>query len=288
MDFELHTPGTGELGDPIAALREWQSDDAPMQLHPGDLGWFHQLGAERAAAAVRTWNRDGRILAVGMLDGPDVLRVTTAPQFLHDTGLAQQMAADIADPERGVLPAGKANVEAPSGAALHESLAEIGWGPDEAWTPLRRDLTAPVEEPGLRLEVAGPELAGLRAALQRSAFEGSTFSEERWHAMASGPAYADARCLVGFDAEGDAVALVTVWSAGPGRPGILEPMGVHADHRGRGHGKAICVAAAAALRELGSSSAMVCTPSTLTGAVATYRSAGFEPLPERLDLHREA
>ncbi|WP_205323723.1 GNAT family N-acetyltransferase [Glycomyces sp. YM15] len=287
MDLELRTPGIDELGSVLTALREWQSDDAPLQLHPGDLGWYRQLGAAKAAAAVRTWSRDGRIVAVGMLDGPDVLRVTAAPRHLHDPALARRMAADIADPDRGVLPAGRANVEIPNGAALDECLAEIGWATDEAWTLLRRDLSTPVEGPGLRTAVVGPEQVGLRAALQRSAFEGSTFSEERWHAMASGPAYADARCLIGFD-DDEAVAVITVWSAGPGRPGLIEPMGVHGDHRGRGHGRAICVAGAAALQELGSSSAIVATPSSLVGAVATYRSAGFAVLTELLDRHREA
>ncbi|GAA2131110.1 GNAT family N-acetyltransferase [Glycomyces algeriensis] len=288
MEIELHTPRTDELDAAVAALRSWQSDDAPLQLHPGDLGWFWQLGAEKTAASVRTWTRDGEIAAVGFLDGPDVLRVTTAPDLMHDEALARRMAADLDDPERGVLPAGKVNAEIPTGAALNESLAETGWDTDEAWTPLRRDLSGPVEDSGLRIEVAGPEDAELRAALQRSAFEGSTFSVERWQAMAEGPAYADARCLIGFDEDGVAVAMVTVWSAGPGRPGLVEPMGVHADHRGRGHGKAICVAAAAALQELGSSSAMVATPSSLVSAVATYRAAGFVPLPERFDRHRAA
>ena len=67
---------------------------------------------------------------------------------------------------------------------------------------------------------------------------------------------------------------------------MLEPMGVHREHRGHGYGKAITVAAAAALQELGSSSAIVCTPSSNVGAVATYKSAGFEQLPETRDLLR--
>jgi ribosomal protein S18 acetylase RimI-like enzyme len=46
------------------------------------------------------------------------------------------------------------------------------------------------------------------------------------------------------------------------------------------------VAAAAALQELGSSNAIVCTPTSNVGAVATYRSAGFQPLPERRDRYR--
>jgi ribosomal protein S18 acetylase RimI-like enzyme len=84
------------------------------------------------------------------------------------------------------------------------------------------------------------------------------------------------------------VAAVTVWSAGPGRPGLLEPVGVHPEHRGRGHGRAIGVAAAAALRELGSSCAVVCTPSANVAAVATYASAGFRRVDEVPDLCRSA
>jgi ribosomal protein S18 acetylase RimI-like enzyme len=108
------------------------------------------------------------------------------------------------------------------------------------------------------------------------------------HAMAAGAAYVDARCLIGRNAQGEAVAGVTVWSAGPGKPGLIEPMGVHRAHRGHGYGQAITVAAARALRELGSSSAVVCTPAFNVGAVATYQSAGFEPLPETRDVYRDA
>jgi ribosomal protein S18 acetylase RimI-like enzyme len=63
-------------------------------------------------------------------------------------------------------------------------------------------------------------------------------------------------------------------------------MGVHRDHRGHGYGRAITVAAAAALQKRGSPSAMVCTASSYTGAVATYRSAGVHELPEVPDLRR--
>lgn len=65
-------------------------------------------------------------------------------------------------------------------------------------------------------------------------------------------------------------------------------MGVHPEQRGHGYGKAITVAAAAALRELGSSSAIVCTPSSNVGAVATHKSAGFQQRPEVRDKYRDA
>ena len=271
----------------MSALREWQYDGAPMQLHPGDLGWFWRFGAAATAAAVRTWSRDGQILAVGLLDHPE-LRLAIAPGAQRDEELARRLVEDMTEPERGVLTAGQARVDAPAGALVQDLLCEAGWRAAEPWTPLCRDLTEPVKEPGVRVEVIGPERAHLRTAVQRASFDNSTFTDERWQAMAGGLPYADARCLVGYNDRGDAVAAVTVWSAGPGRPGLLEPMGVHREHRGRGYGKTITVAAAAALQDLGSSSAIVCTPSGNVGAVTTYRSAGFRHLPEIRDQHRDA
>lgn len=288
MTIVLNEPGVDGLTGVVNALRAWQDDRLPLQLHPGDLGWAWALGAERLAAAVRTWSADGRIIAVGYLDGPDVLRLTTAQDLREDEALARQLLADLDDPERGVLPPGEVGLEVPNGARLREVLLEAGWNLDEPWTPLRRDLCEPVEDSGLRIEVAGPQTAGARTVVHRSAFGSPVFTEEVWHVLAAGPVYADARCLIGYDDQDNAVAAATVWSAGPGRPGLLEPMGVHADHRGRGYGTAISVAAAAALREMGASSALVAAESSNVGAVATYRAAGYEPSPERLDVVRAA
>lgn len=279
-------PGVDGLSEAVGVLREWQYDGAPMQLHPGDLGWFWRFGAEATAVAVRTWSRDGQILAVGLLDGPQLLRLTIAPDARRDGELAQQLARDVTEPGCGVLGEGTVNVEVPPGALVQDLLFEAGWNSDEPRTPLRRDLTQPVEDPDVRIEVVGPEQAHVRAAVQRASFDRSTFTDKRWHAMAAGLPYADARCLVEYDEQGNAVAAVTVWSAGPGKPGLLEPMGVHREHRGHGYGKAITVAAAAVLQELGSSSAIVCTASSNVGAVATYKSAGFQQLPEIRDQYR--
>jgi GNAT superfamily N-acetyltransferase len=211
-----------------------------------------------------------------------------APNSRDDSELIDQMVLDMTEPERGVLPQGAVSVEARFGGAFQENLVAKGWVSDESWTPLRRNLAEPVQESGLRIEVIGAGSARERAALQRASFEGSTFSEDRWYAMARGLPYADAQCLIAYDVQNTAVAVVTIWSAGQGRPGLLEPMGVHRDHRGHGYGTAITLAAAAALRRLGSSSATVCTSSTNVGAVATYRSAGFLQLPDVPDLRRSA
>jgi ribosomal protein S18 acetylase RimI-like enzyme len=274
------------LGELAGRLGEWQREDGPVQLHPGDLGWFWRFGAERTADSVRVWERDGEVLAIGLLDEPDLLRLAVAPEALEDEELAQQIVEDVVEPARGVLIEGNVYVDAPAGARLQELLFKDGWDLGEPWTPLRRDLAEPVEDPELEVEVVGSERAHVRTAVQRASFDGSTFTDERWHAMAAGTPYSQARCLVGRNEQGDAVAGVTVWSAGPGKPGLIEPMGVHREFRGNGYGRAITLAAAAALQELGASSALVCTPSFNVGAVATYRAAGFEPLPEIRDQQR--
>ncbi|WP_433225898.1 GNAT family N-acetyltransferase [Microtetraspora malaysiensis] len=289
MAIEMSGPGVDGLGDVVRVLAEWQHDGAPVHLHPGDVGWFWRFGAERTAEATRTWSRAGEVLAVGLLDGADLLRLAFAPEALQDEELAQQVAEDVSAPERGVLPEGKAYIaEVPTGALVQDLLFKDGWESGEAWTPFRRDLGAPVPDPGVRVEVIGPEQAHEWAAVLRASFDGSTFTGERWHAMAAGAPYADARCLVARNEQGEAVAVVTVWSSGEGKPGLIEPMGVHRAHRGHGYGRAITVAAARALQELGSSSVVVCCPSSNVGAVATYLSAGLEQLPERRDLYRNA
>ena len=113
------------------------------------------------------------------------------------------------------------------------------------------DLAHAVESCALRVETVVPSHVDERVAVQGAAFARSTFTVDRWHTMTAGIPYQQARCLVGYDDEGVAVAAVTVWAAGPGRPGLLEPMGVHRDHRGCGNGTSITLAAAAALREMG-------------------------------------
>ncbi|MEV6603967.1 GNAT family N-acetyltransferase [Kutzneria sp. NPDC051319] len=288
MGITLGRPGVDELGEAVGALREWQREGAPMQLHPGDLGWHWRFGPQAMSTSVVTWSRNDQILAVGLLDTATILRLTIAPEARQDEELARQLVVDVSDPQRGVLPEGPVNIESPADALFRQLLADKGWGTDEPWTPLLRDLTEPVPDPGVRIEVVGPEQARVRAAVHAASFGRATLTADSWPVMAAGLPYADARCLVSYDGQDNAVAAVTVWSAGPGKPGLLEPLGTHRDHRGHGHGRAMSIAAAAALRELGSSSALVCTPSANVAAVATYASAGYRPLPEVCDRRRDA
>ncbi|MFG1907117.1 hypothetical protein [Kribbella sp. NPDC048928] len=146
-------------------------------------------------------------------------------------------------------------VEARAGAAFRALLDSSSWVADEPWTPLVRDLSAPVEEFGLRIEYVDAQhlrddILEDRIAVHRSAFPKTSLTLERWQTMAAGSPYRRGRCLVGYDADG----------------------------------RAITIAAAAALQELGSSSVTVCTPSSNVGGVAAYVSAGFEKLPDVTDF----
>lgn len=177
----------------------------------------------------------------------------------------------------------------PDGTRVKDRLSAGVWSDGDPWTPLRLDLASPVDEPDLRIDVVeSAEQASECTAVHRSAWGHGRFTDEKWRTMAAGVPFADARCLLARDDNGVAVATVTAWSAGPGKPGLIEPLGVRADHRQRGYGAAICVAAAVHLRAMGSSSVLVCTPSSLQSAVATYEAAGYERLPERLDRTRNA
>ncbi|MGB3685038.1 MAG: hypothetical protein WA991_04335 [Ornithinimicrobium sp.] len=112
MGTVLNTPRAEELGEVAASLRGWQYDDGPLHLAPGDLGWYSSRGAAATAAAIRTWSRGQKIFAVGLLDGPQLLRMAVDPESRDDEELARQIVADVNDPLRGVLDAGVADAEA--------------------------------------------------------------------------------------------------------------------------------------------------------------------------------
>jgi GNAT superfamily N-acetyltransferase len=286
MSITLSTPRPEELPRVIDVLGGWQQDGLPVQLHPGDLGWAYQIGAPALARRIRMWSSHGEAVALGFLDSPTVLRVAMKPVADSDEELAAQMSRDIADSSRGVLPEGDISVEARFGSAFRARLNAEGWQPDEPWTLLTGDFLNPIDTLDVRVEEVGLGHVLTRVAVQNASFGSSRFTEERWHAMAAGPAYAGARCLLAYDHDGTAVAIATVWSAGVGRPGLIEPMGVHPEHRGLGYGTAITKAAASALHEMGSSSALVCAESSNAGAVSTYAAAGFRVTGQVTDFRR--
>lgn len=280
-------PRADELAEVLEVLASWQIDDTAMQLHPGDIGWEQRRGVERTARAVRVWRRDGHPFAIGMFEEPGgeaLLRLAIAPRAQQDTELTHSLTQELAARGSGArFPQGMI-LELPTGVLLRDQLDQAGWLTDEEWTMLQRDLAAPVEDPGFRVEIVGPELADARVEIHRASFPGSLFTRLQWDAMREAPGAERSRCLLGFDASGEPVAATTVWTAGRGLAGVIEPLGVAHARRGHGYGTAITRAAMAMLRELGASRALVCTPTQNAAGVAAYLSAGFTKMTPRTDL----
>ncbi|GAA3844893.1 GNAT family N-acetyltransferase [Brevibacterium casei] len=287
------TPTTSQFTEIIRTLSAWQTADWKGQLHPGDLGWHSMVGAERTAADLRCWTDDGSIVAIGMFDGDDLFRMAVSPSTFDDDALARRMETDLMT----VLPPGTVTVEARGALALQALLSLHGWENDEPWTPMQLDLRSPVPEnprnAALRVEQIGLDQAEEWTAVHCSAFRGTLPTVEerqslirRWTAMATGPFGHLASHLIGFDTIDQPVAVTTVWTAGDGRPGLIEPMGVHRAHHGHGYGTAITLAGAQTLREHGASAAVVVAENSNAGALATYLAAGFTASAPVADLTR--
>lgn len=300
MSIRKSHPAAGDLGKIAADLSHWQRDEGTLHLHPGDIGWHSLAGATKTARDLRVWSRDGEMVALGMMDGPGLLRMAMDPAAHDDDELARRISSDMNDPDAGVLVAGEATIEARGLRSLRRLLSDEGWTADALWTPFRCDFSRAIERDlieraAVRIETIGLDQADAWLAVHWSAFKGTPFEDadrrrllERWGAMAGGPFSHLAQHLIAFDAEGTAVAVTTVWTAGPDRPGLIEPMGVHSDHRGHGFGAAITTAGSDALKKCGSSSAMVAAENSNTGALATYAAAGFTALEPVADLKRRA
>lgn len=298
MTIALEQPTVDSLAAVGEVLAGWQGDRWEGQLHPGDLGWRSMVGARRTAESVRLWTRDAAPIAIGMLDGSDLLRMAFAPGAREDGELAEHIADDLADATRGVLPSGPAIVEARGAVALDRTLRREGWEADEPWTPLTMDQstrlnTRRLDSSDLHVRAAGLDDVDDWISVHWSAFKGTVLDEEsragfrdRVLTMVMGPFATMARLLIGYNPEGAPAAVMGVWSLGPGRPGLVEPMGVHQEHRGRGYGIAITLAGALALRAEGASSVVLAAENSNAGAMATYRAAGFRAGVAVQDLAR--
>lgn len=261
LSLARHRLTPAGIGPALRALSEWTPADVPVgSLHPGDVGWYLRM----EDAAVFLWTDDALPAAVGFLDGP-VLRVTTAP--------GADLGALAADAEELLKP----------GNDWCDGLPIAGWElSQEPWLVMTW-APRPVSS---RAELVGDADAADRVLVQRSAFEGSTFTVERWHAMKQSLAGELAVEALVRTPEGEPAAAATGWFAGAGRCGLLEPVGAHPDHRGNGYGRDAVLGACAALVHRGASAVAVATPAANEAAVALYRSAGFTVVRENRDWVR--
>lgn len=298
MTFACFTPRPKDLVGVTRLLSLWQTDPWPGHLHPGDLGWHSSVGVNQIAQDLRIWEQEREPVAVGMLDGSEVIRLAVAPAVAEDIAVAACIARDLQSEEADLFAGGVDVVEARGATALRAALANAGWVDDEPWIPMSLELAAPLDlarlhAASLRVVEAGPEAAGDWTSVHWSSFKGTPYEDDararfiaRWTEIMTGPFAELAHSLVAYDSDGAPVAVTTVWSAGRGRPGLVEPMGVNRDHHGKGYGVAITLAGAHILKRLGASSVVVAAEASNPAALATYRSAGFSSFGEVTDLKR--
>ena len=265
----------------VAVLRQWERPGGcGWQLHAGDVGWHLRLDDDEVDGSLLQVRDDGVLAAVGLLDGPAVVRLALDPDRLQDAELAGVLA-DAVEDRLGRPGSAEAYVDGAAEGRWRAELAGRGWDLDpdpwvHLWRPLGAD-DAKREVPGVA-PVSGPVDVADRVAVQRSAVEGSTFTEARWARMAGSTAYDPRLDLLARDDAGAPVAALTAWTAGEGRCALVEPMATAAGHTRQGHGRRLLQGTAAALAGAGASGVAVWTPASNAAAVAAYRSAGFSAI----------
>ncbi|WP_018348924.1 GNAT family N-acetyltransferase [Longispora albida] len=271
--------GRDDAAPALALLCDWTPSGRPVNpLQPGDLGWHLRFDAEEVAGSIHVWSASDGPVAVGLLDGP-VLRLALNPAPGWDIEA-------LADAICALTDGTEAWCDAPSDA-LKAALLSRGWNDDtgEPW-PIFFLGTAPAFPASAAIVTEAG--AADRVAVQRAAFEGSTFTAERWQAMKDSLAGHLAVEVIVRTPGGEPAAAATGWLAGPGKCAVLEPVGAHPDHRGHRHARAAVHAACAALFDRGASGVSVLTPGDNTAAVALYTSAGFRREGQIGSLHRPA
>jgi ribosomal protein S18 acetylase RimI-like enzyme len=283
----------GEERSVLSALASWEPPNGcGWQLHPGDLGWFSRFESTEVERAVLIWRSAGRVVAILLLDGPVLGRCAIAPGALFDHALANEIIDEATNrlecTDEGLW------LEPPPGpSALAAVLAERGWlRSEETWLHLWRRFTdadfSPPEPPaGAVVRPLRPDDLERRVALQRAAFTGSTLTVPRYLRMRARPGH-DERFDLVCETSGELVAFCVAWLGAPGGAALLEPVGAHPEHRGRGYAAATVRTAFAALAAAGASGVAVFTPSDNLAAAALYRAVGMVTVELRHDFHRPA
>jgi len=271
--FVLRAPREDEVSAIGSALVRWgASDPLATGLQAGDFGWLMREGVEALGRTclVCVDDRD-TIVACGLREGDDGLWLQVDPVRFFDRDVARA----IVD---GAVDAGVHEISCPAApSAVRADLARRGATIDpDPWPHLWRPLTDDdlIAWPDV-VSTESEALRTARIAVQRSAFETSTFSMEKWEAMAAGPLFRPELDLVALDVAGAGVSALTAWLPEGATCGVIEPMGTHRDHRRQGYGLLVLRASFAALRKLGAEGVRVGVARGNTAALATYARAGF-------------
>ena len=249
--------------------------------HPGQLAWSlgYALPEDLDHGPVRLWYDGDEVAAYAWLEDPIWAEICVHPSA---AALVPEVAAWLAETAEGAL----TSMIGENEAWLVEGLVAAGWSltHEAPWmTQHSLDLADLPPLPtldGYTFRAIRTDEAAARAACHRGAWEGSKVSEAAYRRLMTLPPYRpELDWVVEHDGEMVASALVW-WDEGTGST-LVEPVGTHPAHQGRGLAGAVSVAALTAARDLGATHGLVVPRGDddypVPGRV--YRSIGFRPGP---------
>jgi predicted N-acetyltransferase YhbS len=143
------------------------------------------------------------------------------------------------------------------------------------WT-LDAPPPAPVLPVGYTLRhVMGEHDVEARVAVHRSAFHPSRMTVAKQRAVMGAPTYRMDLDLVVVAPDASFAGYTIVWYDPINRSGLFEPVGVHADHRRKGLGRAVLYAGLQRLQALGARRAHVLSHGDDSEGAKLYQHAGF-------------
>ena len=249
--------------------------------HPGQLAWSvgYALPEDLEHGPVRLWYDGGELAAYAWLEDPTWAEVCVHPSA---AALVPEVAAWLAENADGELTTMIDEDE----AWLVEGLVAAGWSltRDAPWmTQHSLDLAElpPVPRvPGYSFRAIEPDEAAARAACHRGAWEGSKVSEAAYRRLTTIPPYRTTLDWVAIHG-GEMVSSALLWWDEATGSVLVEPVGTHPAHAGRGLAAAVSLAALTAARGLGATRGLVIPrgDDDYPAPGRVYRSIGFRPGP---------
>ncbi|MGW0517441.1 GNAT family N-acetyltransferase [Crossiella sp. NPDC003009] len=260
--YEHGLRGMQELADAV-----WTPGS---RWHPGELAWarLQHLGRE-PDWPTRLWRQGSTVLAWGWVDLPGTLYLQVRPDWAELVGEVLAWAEPVATEALSVLVLDRER-------HLVEGLRANGYVESTSDGPFFRRMVGGLAEApevvlprGFTIREA-TDLAA-RTELHRAAWHPSRVTLAGYTNVTKAWLYRRELDLVAHAPDGTPAAYCLGWLDSRGRAGVFEPVGTAPEFRGRGLGRAVCLAVLARMRGLGAD-----TVTVLPRGDAAY------PMPARL------
>ncbi len=264
--------------------------------HPGQLAWSARSIEGVDVNEVRFWHEHDADAGWAWVQRPSWLELCVDTDDLHATDVAREAVAWFLAGAPGDQAA--RTTVLPAEQLLLEVLGEAGFLPEVGPFFIHHHLDlarlpALPQVAGYRLKAVEEGQAAPRAACHRAAWgtpeHPSRVTTTSYAAVMATPPYRPDLDWVAVAGDGAWVASCLVWLDLVTGVALLEPVGCAPDHRRRGLGAAVSLAALHAARDAGATTALVCPRGErgYPAPQALYRGLGFEPGERSVTMVRE-